>query len=69
MNTTYTERPTRRKTSPHTRTSKARPFSTVITDTASQLTVGGRLVHRRTHRCVAFCNMVAALAGIGLEAR
>jgi hypothetical protein len=37
---------------------------------ASQLTVGGRVVHRRTHRCIAFCNAVAALAGIGMvEAR
>jgi hypothetical protein len=40
-------------------------------DHASQLTVGGRVVHRRTHRCIAFCNAVAALAGLGgmVEAR
>lgn len=65
MTTIYTQRPTRRNTHPHPRHTEARTFSTVITETASQLTVGGRVVHRRTHRCIAFCNMVAALAGIG----
>jgi hypothetical protein len=44
-----------------------------ITDTSDKpihFTVGGRLVHHRTHRCAAFCNAVAALAGIGpVEAR
>ena len=34
-------------------------------DIADQLTVGGRLVHRLTHRCVSTCNIVAALAGLG----
>lgn len=34
-------------------------------DVADQLTVGGRLVHRLTHRCVSTCNIVAALAGLG----
>jgi hypothetical protein len=32
-----------------------------------QLSVGGRLVHRLTRRCPAFCNQVAQLAGIGIE--
>jgi hypothetical protein len=38
-----------------------------VVDFAAQLSVGGRLVHRRTRRCAAFCNTVASLAGIGLQ--
>jgi hypothetical protein len=37
----------------------------VMDRSSQQLTVGGRVVHHRTHRCTAFCNAVAALAGIG----
>lgn len=32
---------------------------------AAQLTSGGRLIHKRTHRCTAFCNQLADLAGLG----
>jgi hypothetical protein len=53
----------RRKVKPH-RNADQRTI-TDTSDTPIHLTVGGRLVHRRTHRCTAFCNAVAALAGIG----
>ena len=59
----------RRKENPYRHTTDLRTVSNII-DRSGQLTVGGHLVHRRTHRCVAFCNAVAALAGIGpVEAR
>ncbi|HWA17738.1 MAG TPA: hypothetical protein VG757_01965 [Devosia sp.] len=64
----YNEVAERRNDKPHP--CVAAPALTSIIETATQLTVGGRLVHRHTHRCVAFCNAVAVLAGIGpLEAR
>lgn len=63
MTTIYTKRPQRRNEKPQAPRHDQRHAP--LLDTAAQLTVGGRLVHRRTHRCVAFCNAVAALAGIG----
>jgi hypothetical protein len=35
----------------------------------SGLTVGGRLIYRRTHSSVSICNLMANLAGIGPEVR
>jgi hypothetical protein len=69
MTTIYTKRRPRRNSRPRIQNIETRT-SSITSDTASQFTVGGLLVHRRTRRCVAFCNMVAALAGVGqVEAR
>lgn len=62
---TYTKTARVRNAKPQPRGIEANPSIHDVVDRASQLTVGGRVVHRRTHRCIAFCNTVAALAGLG----
>jgi hypothetical protein len=61
---TYTKTASGRNAKPQPRAIEATIIADLV-DQASQLSVGGRVVHRRTHRCIAFCNAVAALAGIG----
>ena len=56
-------KPKAARTKPKARTDVPVAAKAEVIDAATQLTGGGRLVYRRTHRCIATCNLVARLAG------
>jgi hypothetical protein len=65
----YTKTASGRNAKPQPYAADSRPLVGDGLGQVDQFTAGGRYVHRRTRRCVAYCNTVAALAGIGPETR